>query len=279
MRIAIFTKKSSLRTLPRSQELVEGLRAGGMEVYDIETASDILPGTDLLLSLGGDGTFLSAAKRAATGGIPIMGINFGRVGFLSEFDTREALSSILAHDYSIEERSMLSTEVRTAGGEGRLIEGFWPYSLNEVTVHRSSHSVLGIEVALDGEPLPTYWADGLLVATSSGSTAYSLSVGGPICMPDSKVLIIAPIAPHNLNVRPLIVPETTRVSLGIISREDPAVLTLDNRTFHLEEGDRLEVSLARFSLRKVRSLRSDFVDALRTKLFWGEDKRNSRENI
>ncbi len=278
MRIAVFTKKQSLRTRKEAVQLVEGLRSNGVEVYDIESAADLLPQTSLLLSLGGDGTFLSAAKRAALQGIPIMGINFGRVGFLSEFDGKEALQSILSQDYSIEDRSMLCTEVISPGGSIREIEGFWPYSLNEVTVHRSSHSVLGIEVTLDSEPLPTYWADGLLVATSSGSTAYSLSVGGPICMPDSRVLIIAPIAPHNLNVRPLIVPETTRVSLGIISREDPAVLTLDNRTFHLMEGDTLRVSLARFSLKKVRSLRSDFVNALRTKLFWGEDKRNSPEN-
>ena len=130
-------------------------------------------------------------------------------------------------------------------------------------------------MTLDGTPLPTYWADGLLVATSSGSTAYSLSVGGPICMPESKVLIIAPIAPHNLNVRPLIVPDSSRVSISVETRDPKVVMSMDNRNLDMSPSWSLEVSMAQFSLKRIRLAKSNFVKALTSKLFWGEDIRNN----
>ncbi|MEE3477182.1 MAG: hypothetical protein VZR01_07240, partial [Candidatus Cryptobacteroides sp.] len=136
---------------------------------------------------------------------------------------------------------------------------------------------LGIDVALDGNKLPTYWADGLLVATSSGSTAYSLSVGGPICSPDSKVLIIAPIAPHNLNVRPLVVPDSTRISISMRSRDESVMMSMDNRSVILSPDATLDVKVAQFSLKRVRLDNSGFIKALTTKLFWGEDIRNGGE--
>lgn len=136
--------------------------------------------------------------------------------------------------------------------------------------------MLGVDVALDGVLLPTYWADGLLVATSSGSTAYSLSVGGPIVVPESKVLIIAPIASHNLNVRPLVVPDTSEIRLGMRSRDEKVMLTMDNRTVEIPAGMTIGVSMARFSLNRVRLDGSHFINALTDKLFWGEDIRNSR---
>jgi NAD+ kinase len=134
--------------------------------------------------------------------------------------------------------------------------------------------MLGVDVCLDGKWLPTYWADGLIVSTSSGSTAYSLSVGGPIVLPQSKVLILAPIAPHNLNIRPLVIPDSSEIRMRMHSRDGKVVLTIDNRTVELPSEAEITVSLARFSLRRVRFNNSDFINALTEKLFWGEDVRN-----
>jgi NAD+ kinase len=150
------------------------------------------------------------------------------------------------------------------------------YALNEITVHRSGAAMLAVEVDIDGVTLPTYWADGLIVSTSSGSTAYSLSAGGPIVLPDSKVLIITPIAPHNMNVRPLVIPDSSRISLRVCSRDNEVIYTSDNRSQKIEEGSELEISLAQFSLKRVRLNKSDFINALTQKLYWGEDVRNSK---
>ena len=147
-----------------------------------------------------------------------------------------------------------------------------------MTVHRSGAAMLGVDVSIDGVLLPTYWADGLLVATSSGSTAYSLSVGGPIVLPESKVLIISPIASHNLNVRPLVVPDTSEISISLRSRDRKVMLTMDNRTVEIDRDMEMTVSMAQFSLRRVRLNSSNFINALTGKLFWGEDIRNSTEH-
>ncbi len=148
------------------------------------------------------------------------------------------------------------------------------YALNECTVHRSGAAMLGVEVTVDGTRLPTYWADGLIVSTSSGSTAYSLSAGGPIVLPQSRVLIITPIAPHNLNVRPLVVPDTSVITLRMQSRDRKVIFTADNRTAETDGDARIEISVAQFSLKRVRLNKSDFINALTEKLFWGEDIRN-----
>jgi NAD+ kinase len=150
-----------------------------------------------------------------------------------------------------------------------------PYSVNEVAIHRKGPSVLGIRVTLNGETLPTYWADGLIVSTCSGSTAYSLSAGGPICMPDTKVLIITPIAPHNLNVRPLVIPESTKVDIAFESRDGVATMSTDNQTMEIEQDWTIHVEMAQFSLKRIRLAESGFVRALTSRLFWGEDMRNN----
>ncbi len=271
MLTGVYIKNIELEKDSRLQTMKKALEDGGCSLYDIHSKDDLRDGTAMVLSIGGDGTFLSASKRVADSGVPILGVNLGRLGFLSENRPEDVPSAVLSGNYELENRTMLRTEI--AGNS--LPPDFWPYSLNEVTVHRNGAAVLGIKVSLDGYDLPTYWADGLLVATSSGSTAYSLSVGGPICTPDSKVLIIAPIAPHNLNVRPLIVPETTVVGISIISRDCTAVLTMDNRTVEIERSSTISVSMAQFSLKRVRLPESNFVKALVSKLFWGEDIRNN----
>lgn len=249
------------------------LEKAGAELYGINVREDLRAGTDAVLSVGGDGTFLSASKRVADSGVPILGVNLGRLGFLSENRPEDVADAVLNGAYELENRTML--ELSADGCPFREDSEFWPYALNEITVHRDGAAMLGVKVSLDGNALPAYWGDGLLVATSSGSTAYSLSVGGPICTPDSKVLIIAPIAPHNLNVRPLVVPETSRIDLSIISRDGSAVLTMDNRTMRIDEAAELHVSMAQFSLKRIRLQKSSFVKALVSKLFWGEDIRNS----
>ncbi|MGM9789475.1 MAG: NAD(+)/NADH kinase [Candidatus Cryptobacteroides sp.] len=275
MTFGLYIKNSALKDNERLRSMRKALEEGGCSLYDIETREDLMPGTDAVLSVGGDGTFLSASKRVAETGVPILGVNMGRLGFLSENKPEEVVEALLSGNYTIEDRTMLKSVIT---GEGACRAGdFWPYALNEVTVHRSGASVLGINVTVDGDELPTYWADGLIVATSSGSTAYSLSAGGPICSPASKVLIIEPISPHNLNVRPLVVPETAVIDISVKSRDDSVICTMDNRTMSLPATASLRVSMAQFSLKRIRLSRSSFVKALVSKLFWGEDIRNNGE--
>lgn len=273
MLFAFYIKNKALSDNPRLLLLRKNLEEAGCVLYDIESRGDLRQGTEAVISVGGDGTFLSASKRVADSGIPIIGVNMGRLGFLSENKPEDVAEALVKGEYRLENRTMLSASISGTDVDGKI--DFWPYALNEVTVHRSGAAVLGISVCVDGEKLPTYWADGLIVATSSGSTAYSLSAGGPICTPDSKVLIIAPIAPHNLNVRPLVVPETAEIEISIRSRDASAIFTMDNRTMTIGISARIRVSMAQFSLKRIRLSRSSFVKALVSKLFWGEDIRNN----
>lgn len=267
MKIATYLKNLQLREKDEYQRLVSSLSAAGNELC--ESCGTIPEGTETLLSIGGDGTFLSAARMVAGTDIPVLGVNLGRLGFLSEYTPDEVISDFAAGRYTVEKRDMLEASV-SAFGKGE----YCPYALNEITIHRAGTPMLGINVSLDGVSLPTYWADGILVATSSGSTAYALSVGGPICTPDSRVLIIAPISPHNLNLRPLIVPSSTKVHISIISREKDVQLTLDDRHYTVGSDVVLDISLAQFSLNRIRLDKSNFIGALKSKLFWGEDVRN-----
>lgn len=270
MKIAIYIGKNGLETEERIGGLMEELRTGGCSLYIIEGGSGLEQDTDMILSIGGDGTFLSASMLAAARGIPVAGVNAGRLGFLSEYRPEDIARAVLSGDYAIENRTMLKAEVRTGNSD---IDS-WPYALNEITVHRSGAAMLGVDVMLDGVKLPTYWADGLLVSTGSGSTAYSLSVGGPIVLPESRVLIISPIAPHNLNIRPLIVPDSSEIVLNMHSRDGKFVFTADNRTAEVPEDTDIRIAVAQFSLKRVRLNRSNFINALTEKLFWGEDMRN-----
>ena len=234
---------------------------------------DVLENTpDMLLSVGGDGSFLSASRLVAERGIPVMGVNAGRLGFLSENRASDIASALLSGDYTVENRAMLKAEIVTGNPE---IDS-WPYALNEFTVHRSGAAMLGVQASIDGVMLPTYWADGLIISTSSGSTAYSLSVGGPIVMPESKVIILSPIAPHNLNVRPLVVPDTSIIELSVHSRDGHFEFSADNRTIEVPETSKVSVKMAQFSLERVRLDKSNFIQALTDKLYWGEDVRNIR---
>lgn len=281
MKIALYSRDGGAMTDPRLSSMLDKLEKELFMIYETSGGEDLLPGTDLVMSVGGDGTFLSAARCVGASGVPILGVNLGRLGFLSEYSPEEACGALLSGAWYLEDRELLETEVDGSMSENPALsasaETFSPFTLNEVSVHRSGAALLGVDVTIDGHPLPTYWADGLLVATSSGSTAYSLSVGGPICAPEAKVLIIAPIAPHNLNARPLVVPDTTKVGISMRSRDESVMLSMDNRNHLIQPSATLAVKVAQFSLKRVRLKNTSFIKALTTKLFWGEDIRNSGE--
>ncbi len=270
MKIAIYIGKRELEGDSRLLSLAEELRTGGCDLFELKEGEELPDGTEMLLSVGGDGTFLSASAIVAAKGVPVLGVNLGRMGFLSENRPEDVASAVLSGEYTVENRAMLHADVVTGVDE---IDS-WPYALNEMAVRRNGAAMLGVDVSIDGVRLPTYWADGLVISTSSGSTAYSLSVGGPIVLPESEVLIISPIAPHNLNVRPLVVPDTAVITLSMNSRDGSFEFSADNRTAEVAEDTGIVVSVAQFSLKRVRLNRSNFINALTEKLFWGEDVRN-----
>ena len=245
-----------------SHELPEG------EIFN--TCGELPADTDIFLSLGGDGTFLESLTMVREREIPIAGINFGRLGFLTTACVEESnpwIEKLVAGDYAVEERTLLHL-----GKEG-MPDDFYPYAMNEITIQRLTPSMLEIDIAIDGQKLPKYWSDGILVATATGSTAYSLSIGGPIVTPDSKVLIIAPISPHNLNVRPLVVPDSSRVEISFQGRNPQALLTVDNRSSKIGAGEKVSIEKGKFPIKSI-SINNNFIAALNQKLLWGEDKRN-----
>ena len=270
MKAAIYIGKQGVESDERMTAMFSGLEAGGCVLDFLAEGEKPAPDTDVLLSIGGDGTFLNASSLVAGTDISVLGVNAGRLGFLSENRPEDIVKALLGGDCTVENRTMLEACV----DPGCPMTDAWPYALNEITVHRSGAAMLGVDVSVDGIRLPTYWADGLVISTSSGSTAYSLSVGGPIVLPESKVLIISPIAPHNLNIRPLVVPDTSRIELKMHSRDGRFILTADNRTAEVSEDTAVGISVAQFSLKRVRLNRTNFINALTEKLFWGEDIRN-----
>ena len=268
MNISFFIGKKGLD--PEISDLIGALTSGGCKVEVLSDGEFPCEDADMLMSVGGDGTFLSSSRLAAVRDIPVLGVNFGRMGFLSENRPAAVAQAVLSGEYSIENRVMLKADVVT--GNDEIDE--WPFALNEFTVHRNGAAMLGVDVTIDGVDLPTYWSDGLIVSTSSGSTAYSLSAGGPIVLPESRVLIVTPIAPHNLNVRPLVVPDTSVIKLKMHSRDGNVIFTADNRTTLIPAEREVVINVAQFSLKRVRLNRSNFIEALTEKLYWGEDVRN-----
>ena len=252
--------------------LIQRLRAGGADVYFYKDHFE--EGTDMVLALGGDGTFLRAITALRDRHIPIAGVNFGRLGFLTsakvEDDGNNWIDDLVDGKYSIQNRLLLKSVSTTIPRE------IYPYALNEFSIQRQGPSMLQISISIDGKPLPAYWADGVVVATPTGSTAYSLSVGGPVVTPDSDVLIISPIAPHNLNIRPIVAPASSALEITFTSKAaQSAVVTLDNRSFTAPVGSTFTVTKAEYSASCVSFGQQSFIDALRDKLLWGEDKRNS----
>lgn len=237
---------------------------------------DIISGdnfsADVAVSIGGDGTFLSTAARVGNKNIPVIGINTGRLGFLAEVsgeNISQALEAIESGNYQLEERILLFVETSV----GDIFE--YPYVLNDVSIlKQDSASLIGINVNLNGEPVNTYQADGLIISTPTGSTAYSMSVGGPLLVPEAENIILSPVASHSLNVRPLVVPDTWTVELDVKSRTRSFMISLDGRTKVLEEGTTIQITKAPYKLKIIKQLNHTFFDTLKNKLMWGVDKRN-----
>lgn len=268
MRIAIVAGyKAVNQDNAEFMRLCSALEKAGHSMTLLGRTDDIPPAAELVLSLGGDGTFLRAGRLAARAGVPILGVNFGHLGFLSENTVDGAVKALETGDFTISERAVLKAV--TSSGEQY-------YALNEIVARRNGTAMLGVKVKIGERELPTYWGDGLIIATASGSTAYNLSVGGPIVMPSSKVLIISPIAPHNLNVRPLVVPDDRKVSMQFLSRDAQVCMGADNQSVLISRDSSIEVSMAQFSLKRVCLGDNSFIKALSDKLLWGEDKRNER---
>lgn len=227
---------------------------------------------DMLVSIGGDGTILESARMVRTAGIPILGINNGRLGFLSSTpleDTGQALVRLSEGAFFVEQRSLLElrSEENPFGDDN--------FALNELTVHKSNRSsMIVIHAYVDGSFLNTYWADGLIVASPTGSTGYSLSAGGPIVAPTSHSMIISPIAPHNLNVRPLVLPDSHSITLEVEGRTSDHLVALDSISRPLRPGSKLEIRKADETVGLVRFTADDYFNTLRNKLMWGIDRRN-----
>lgn len=227
---------------------------------------------DIALSIGGDGTFLNTAARIGRKQIPILGINTGRLGFLADVSTEEivpALDAVLAKKYSIQDRTLLAVET----SDGTTFD--YPYALNEVSVlKQDSSSMMSITASVNGEKVHTYHADGLLVSTPTGSTAYSMSVGGPLVVPEAGNFILSPIASHSLNVRPLIVPDRWTFELEVSSRSQCYLVALDGRSKVLDLSTKLKITKADYTIKVIKQLNHTFFDTLKNKLMWGVDKRN-----
>ena len=227
---------------------------------------------DLLFSIGGDGTILDTVPFVLDSGIPIVGINMGRLGFLSSISKNEmtmAVNSVLTGSYTVEQRTLL--ELVSPNN----VFGDVKYALNELNVIRNpEHSLLAIKVFVDDVYLNTYWGDGILLATPTGSTAYSLSAGGPIIAPNAKNFVITPIATHNLTVRPVVIPDDSTIRIQVEGREKKFVFSMDSRSCTLDTSVQLEVRKAGFCLNLVRMRGEDFFGTIRNKLMWGKDNRN-----
>lgn len=226
---------------------------------------------DMVISIGGDGTFLKAASRVGPKNIPILGINIGRLGFLADISPEEMESTfaeIHQHRYTLDERRVLQLQC----DDPTLMKS--PYALNEIAVlKRDSSSMISIHTSINGAPLTTYQADGLIIATPTGSTAYSLSVGGPIIVPHSKTIAITPVAPHSLNMRPIVICDDWTITLDVESRNHNFLVAIDGRSEACNETTRLTISRADYTIKVVKRYNHLFFDTLRSKMMWGADIR------
>lgn len=233
---------------------------------------DLSPEVELIFSIGGDGTFIETVSIIRERAIPVIGINSGRLGFLANIakeDLPNALHHIFEGRYDIEERSLIELIK-----PDHLFPEF-NFALNEITLHKlDTASMITVQTYVDGVFLNSYWADGIIIATPTGSTAYSLSAGGPITYPGSEVFIVSPIAPHNLTVRPIVLPDNLTITCRIEGRSPRYLASLDRRSTHFEAGTEFTIKRAGFKVKMIKLAYQDFFSTLRHKLMWGADKRN-----
>jgi NAD+ kinase len=290
MKVALYAQTYSEDVLAPARELLIALGEAGAEVFIERSFAEYMKqpkghsrfdqehgldeSFDLLVSIGGDGTILRAITYIRDLGIPIVGVNTGRLGFLSIFPkdaARKLVSEFMAGNYHLVERTLVQADFagNTPGGDAL------NFALNEVTVSRKdTTSMITIDTHLDGEYLTSYWADGLIVATPTGSTGYSLSCGGPVITPGARSLVITPIAPHNLNARPLVISDETEIRLTVSGREAQHLVSLDSRISTVDNGTEIRIRKAGFTIRMVEYPSESFFKTIRNKLLWGEDRRN-----
>src|SRR6478609_5028313 len=225
-----------------------------------------------IISLGGDGTLLDTVTLVRSHNLPVMGINFGRLGFLASIgraEVKTAIKSLVNHSFVADKRTLIHLDSNLP------LFGDVPYGLNEFAIHKQDIApMIKIHTYLNGEFLNTYWADGLIVATPTGSTGYSLSCNGPIVFPDAGSFVITPVAPHNLNIRPIIVPDNNIISFEVEGRTDGFLCTLDSRREVVPKEAQLAVKKEKFGINLIRLNENNFLQTLRNKLSWGLDKRN-----
>ncbi|RMZ50945.1 NAD kinase [Flavobacteriaceae bacterium PRS1] len=294
MKIAIFGKfyrknlKSSIVTLLRvlgnkqteiyfDDQFYTSIKAqknSNFKAFNFKTFKRLDNSYDLLISIGGDGTMLRAITYVRDFNIPIVGINTGRLGFLATIqkdNIQNAIEDILKGNYRISERSLLT--IKTEPENESLLD--FNVALNEIAVSRkNTTSMITVETYLNNEYLTSYWADGLIISTPTGSTGYSLSCGGPVIMPDADSFTLTPIAPHNLNARPLVIPDSTEIKLKVSGREDSYLVSLDSRITTLDNNATITIKKADFKIKMIELEGESFIHTLRKKLLWGEDKRN-----
>lgn len=255
------------------------------EYYDFLRASGLTPGegtgvfdgdgfeADFVISMGGDGTFLKAASRVGTKSIPIIGVNMGRLGFLADVGPDkfgDVMKALHDDDYTVESRVVMKVETDGEPFEGRC------YALNDVAIlKRDNASMISIRTCINGEYLTTYQADGLVVSTPTGSTAYSLSNGGPIIVPGTRVLSLTAVAPHSLNIRPIVIPDDSEITLRVESRSHNFLVAIDGRSEKCRDVTSLTLRKAPYSVRIVKRCGARYFDTLRTKMMWGADNRNN----
>ena len=245
------------------------------ESYDFEifnNSDDIRNKVDVLFSFGGDGTILDSVPLIRDSGIPVLGINTGTLGFLASVSpqgTSEAVKNIISGNYDIEKRSLI--QINDTENVFRGIN----YALNEISICRKNNgSLIVVEVYIDDMLLNTYWADGIILATPTGSTAYSMSVGGPIMTPNADSFLITPIAAHNLSVRPVVIPDTSNVKIKVGGRCDTFALGLDSRIVLADKSMDIEIKKTDFTFNMIRMPEENFFETIRKKLLWGNDSRN-----
>ena len=268
----VFDKCESILIYKPFFEQIKNKIALKKEVITFEKNEDIIGKIDYLFSIGGDGTLLETITIIRNSGIPIMGINTGRLGFLSSISKEEipiALKDLFSKNFTVDTRVLISLE------SNKSILKDANFALNEFTIQKKdTSSMITINIHLDGEFLNSYWADGLIISTPTGSTGYSLSCGGPIVFPQSGNFVITPIASHNLNNRPIIVSDNSRIDISIEARTTNLLVTLDSRFETVDTNCKFTIKKAPFNINLIRLNNQTFTNTLRNKLMWGIDKRN-----
>lgn len=293
MQVLIHKRQLKDREIPYLQTLVDALHENGINIFVYAPLLEALAGAvkfpngcakldghldfkihkiDAVISLGGDGTMLHALTLVRNSGVPMLGINLGRMGFLATINKNaiaDAVSQLKRGQFNIEERSLLFLESTPP------IFGETPFALNDCTIlKRDTSSMITLHTFINGDYLNSYWADGIIIATPTGSTGYSLSCGGPIVFPDSKNFVITPVAPHNLNVRPIVISDDSVISFEIEGRNDNFICSLDSRFEIIHADHQLAVRKNDFPARLIRLHDTTFLNTIREKLAWGADVRN-----